>query len=313
MIADDLFAGAGGWDLAAQQLGIHARGVENMQEARATRDAAGLTTIHDDVWTYEPDGKATGLIASPPCQTFSAAGNGSGRKALGDIARAIELRAHLSLARLRGLAMYMGDDRTALVLTPLHFALTGGYRWLAWEQVSSVLPVWDLCAEALRTAGWSVDTGVLNARDYGVGQDRKRAVLVASLDGPVALPKATHAGHPAALADVLGWHDSLVVHHIRGAGMTERYGARPGRKASEPCFTITGKARSWMVEDTATGDRRRFELSEASRVQTFPADFPWSGSRSKAFQQVGNAVPPGLAVPVLVSASAHAVATGVAA
>lgn len=72
-IADDLFAGAGGWDLAARDLGIHARGVENMKEARATRDAAGLTTIHDDVWTYEPDGTASGLIASPPCQTFSLA------------------------------------------------------------------------------------------------------------------------------------------------------------------------------------------------------------------------------------------------
>ena len=52
MLADDLFAGAGGWDLAAAKLGIHARGVENMKEARATRDAAGLTTIHDDVWTF---------------------------------------------------------------------------------------------------------------------------------------------------------------------------------------------------------------------------------------------------------------------
>lgn len=37
MIADDLFAGAGGWDVAAQGLGIEARGVENMPAARATR------------------------------------------------------------------------------------------------------------------------------------------------------------------------------------------------------------------------------------------------------------------------------------
>lgn len=34
MIADDLFAGAGGWDLAAAQLGIHARGAENMKDDR---------------------------------------------------------------------------------------------------------------------------------------------------------------------------------------------------------------------------------------------------------------------------------------
>jgi len=69
LTADDLFAGAGGWDLAARELGIHARGVENMKEARATRDAAGLATIHDDVWTFQPDGNADGVIASPPCQT----------------------------------------------------------------------------------------------------------------------------------------------------------------------------------------------------------------------------------------------------
>lgn len=62
VIADDLFAGAGGWDVAGQWLGIHARGVENMTEARLTRDAAGLSTIHDDVWTFEPDGAASGLI-----------------------------------------------------------------------------------------------------------------------------------------------------------------------------------------------------------------------------------------------------------
>lgn len=30
LIADDLFAGAGGWDIAADWLDIHARGVENM-------------------------------------------------------------------------------------------------------------------------------------------------------------------------------------------------------------------------------------------------------------------------------------------
>ena len=42
----------------------------------------------------------------------------------------------------------------ALVLTPLHFAMTGGYRWLAWEQVKGVLPIWELCAEELEANGW---------------------------------------------------------------------------------------------------------------------------------------------------------------
>lgn len=219
MIADDLFAGAGGWDLAAAQLGIHARGIENMPQARATRDAAGLTTIHDDVWTYEPDGAAEGLIASPPCQTFSAAGKGTGRAALDNVLRAIGDGAYRSRTRLRGLGMYVGDDRTALVLTPLHFAVTGGYEWLAWEQVPTVLPVWEACAAELGDEGWHTWTGLLHAEQYGVPQTRKRAFLLASRRGPVAPPEPTHSRYYSrdpgkldmgvekwvSMAEALGW------------------------------------------------------------------------------------------------------------
>jgi DNA (cytosine-5)-methyltransferase 1 len=203
LIADDLFAGAGGWDLAAALLGIHARGVENMKEARATRDAAGLSTIHDDVWTFQPDGNAEGLIASPPCQTFSAAGKGAGRKALDDVLRGIRDNYTTSLDHLLYLGGEVGDDRTALVLTPLHFALTGDYEWLAWEQVPTVLPVWEACAEVLRAAGWSVWTGLLQAEMYGVPQTRKRAFLLASRRGEVRPPTPTHSRYYARTPDKL--------------------------------------------------------------------------------------------------------------
>lgn len=239
-IADDLFAGAGGWDLGAQKLGIHARGVENMPEARATRDAAGLTTIHDDVWTFEPDGKASGLIASPPCQTFSAAGKGTGRAALEEVQRAIVSGAYRSRTRLRGLGMYVGDDRTALVLTPLHFAVTGGYEWLAWEQVPTVLPVWQACAGELEREGWSVWAGLLHAEQYGVGQTRTRAVLLGARGGRTVLPPApTHSRYYASdpgkldlgvekwlsMSEVIG-HSLRPSPTITGGG-TETGGAEP--------------------------------------------------------------------------------------
>lgn len=219
MNADDLFAGAGGWDLAAQNLGIHARGIENMPAARATRDAAGLTTIHDDVWTYEPDGTAEGLIASPPCQTFSAAGKGAGRKALDGVLSLVGADFVRNIDHLREFGAALGEERTALVLTPLHFALTSGYEWLAWEQVPTVLPVWEACAERLRADGWHVWTGMLNAEQYGVPQTRKRAFLLASLRGPVTPPAPTHSRYHSlsperidegvprwvSMAEALGW------------------------------------------------------------------------------------------------------------
>lgn len=252
MIADDLFAGAGGWDLAAAQLGIHARGVENMPEARATRDAAGLTTIHDDVWTFAPDGKATGLIASPPCQTFSAAGKGSGRKALDDVLRGIRDGYVSDLDHLRFLGEEVGDNRTALVLTPLHFALTGGYEWLAWEQVPAVLPVWEACAEVLRTNGWSAWTGKLHAEQYGVPQTRTRAFLLAARS-PLDLPTPTHSRYYStdpkrldpgvskwvSMAEALGWHEDCLMRSNYGTGGDSS--KRGERHLAEPAPTVTSK------------------------------------------------------------------------
>jgi DNA (cytosine-5)-methyltransferase 1 len=281
VIADDLFAGAGGWDLAAAQLGIHARGVENMKEARATRDSAGLTTIHDDVWTFAPDGKATGLIASPPCQTFSAAGKGNGRKALDDVLRGIRDGYVDSLDHLRFLGLEVGDERTALVLTPLHFALTGGYDWLAWEQVPTVLPVWEACAEVLRAKGWHVWTGLLHSEQYGVPQTRKRAFLLASRTAEVAPPTPTHSRYYSrtpgkldvgvakwvSMAEALGWGLSQRPSPTVTGGGTETGGAEPIAKIQERWANRA----DWMLRSPQTiagGDRAERLGSEPSVTVT---------------------------------------------
>lgn len=248
MIADDLFAGAGGWDIAARELGIHARGVENMKEARATREAAGLETIHDDVWTFKPDGRATGKIASPPCQTFSPAGKGAGRKAFDDVLRGVRDNYYSDLDHLRFLGLEVGDERTSLVLTPLHFATQYDYEWLAWEQVPTVLPVWEACAVVLRERGWHVWTGLLYAEQYGVPQTRKRAFLLASRQGPVAPPTPTHSRYYSrspgkldpgvskwvSMAEALGWDAGAAARVLRMTKM-ENSAVRP---ADHPAPTI---------------------------------------------------------------------------
>lgn len=253
----DLFAGPGGWDVAADGLGWVGVGFELDGPACETRRANGHTTVQGDVsqlsvaQVFSADILAAlpewrrALIASPPCPTFSAAGKGEGRKLLPVLSEvAWEMAQGEPLARFRGT---LGDDpRTELVLEPLRWALEAielvrPYDFIALEQVPSVLPLWEVFAEVLRNETYSVAVGNLQAEQYGVPQTRKRAVLLARRDGVEArLPTPTHSRfhvRDRARLDpgVLPW---VSMEQALGWGMTERHGERPGRDQSEPAFTV---------------------------------------------------------------------------
>lgn len=184
----DLFAGPGGVDVAAEKLGVPTVGVEWDADACETRRAAGLGTVQGDVRQYGPADfpEADVLAGGPPCQTFTVAGSGAGRKALDDVLKFVDrMTARVDREQIVSDLANLDDERTGLVLEPLRWILEAidvqkkPYEAIVLEQVPAVLPVWEAYARALQNEGYSVDFGLLLTEAYGVPQTRKRAVLVA--------------------------------------------------------------------------------------------------------------------------------------
>jgi DNA (cytosine-5)-methyltransferase 1 len=329
----DLFAGPGGWDVAATRLGLDVIGIEIDRAACETRRAAGLGTVEGDVRDYGPADfpEATDAVGSPPCQTFSVGGKGRGRNAL-DVVLGLADR----LAERRSIAdelSALDDERTGLVLEPLRWALQaidGGqpYRTVMLEQVPTVLPVWEKIAELLRREGYTVVTGRLSAEEHGVAQTRSRAVLAASLHGQAGLPEPTHQRYRRGVPQGQGALDLkpwLSMADGIGWGMTHRPALTiaVGTAAGGPDPSCVGGsgARSTLYGERDAGrwiactrltdveklpayrggrrDTIRLSVEDAAILQGFPPDHPWRGSRTKQLEQIGNAFPPPLAEAVL--------------
>ncbi|MEV5898275.1 DNA cytosine methyltransferase [Nonomuraea fuscirosea] len=320
----DLFAGPGGLDVAAEKLGVPTVGVEWDASACLTRRAAGLTTVEGDVRLYGPSdfSKANVLAGGPPCQTFTVAGGGAGRRALDEVQHFVKrMVAREKPEDIKRDLSRLEDERTGLVLEPLRWALaaidgenTEPYHAIILEQVPAVLPVWEAYAEALHDEGYSVDCGILRTEEYGVPQTRRRAVFIARWgDEEVALPSPTHRpyrkGVPReagdqeleswrTMADALDRRSEFFVISNYGTGGDPK--ARGRRASSEPSATVTGKIFRNRVVSPQDVELERFSFSEAGCLQTFPRNYPWSGR--DVGQQIGNAVPPRLAMHVLCAA-----------
>lgn len=337
----DLFAGPGGWDEGIAPLGIRPAGIDYNPVACRTGRAAGHQRFCADIASLDPRafaarhaaGKLDGLIGSPPCQGFSITGDGRGRddselllEALSSVRTRGDLEGSLAVLHAR-----MTDDGSLLALEPLRWALALSPRWMAWEQVPAVLPLWKACAAVLREHGYSVTTGMLQSEQYGVPQTRKRAILTARRDGTARLPEPTHSRYHSrdplrmdagvkpwvSIAEGLGWPASAVGQRIQRSnysspskyvGQTAAERGLGSRPLDAPSFSITSKVWHWVeLEGDGTWGRAvRATVPEASAIQSFRADYPWcgaAGAGGEQWQQVGDAVPPLLARAVVAAAA----------
>jgi DNA (cytosine-5)-methyltransferase 1 len=302
--AIDLFAGCGGASLGLDRAGYQVLGVEFDHQAHATHETAGMDCILADVRNLNPAlfHGVDHLHASPPCQTFSVAGKGTGRDSVAALAAAV--KDVLNGAQPADLDIDVADERTLLTLEPARWIAALKPATISLEQVRGVLPIWEAYAEGLRDLGYSAWTGLVNAEQYGIPQNRIRAWLGARRDGIEARPPTpTHSRYYnrepdrldpgvkkwVSMAEALDWDDMPIVRRSgKGAGSWQP------RQPDQPSSTLTNSSRSWVVNPNSF-DASLLGPGDALALQGFPTSWPLQGTRLAQFKQIGNAVPPRIA------------------
>ncbi|MFI2200680.1 DNA cytosine methyltransferase [Streptomyces sp. NPDC020192] len=99
-----------------------------------------------------------------------------------------------------------------------------------------------------------------------------------------------------ALANPVGSHPGRVTPFLvrSNYGSSGNPGRRGVRTDQQPATTVTGRISRFVVfehlDENIVYEGPRFSMNEAGMLQSFPPDYPWSGTAQA--QQVGNAVPP---------------------
>lgn len=296
------FAGIG-WSEALLQLGMEDIGLELDPAACQTRAGAGHRTIRCDVTTYPTwvfKGRTSGKIDSPVCPPFGKSGKKLGlrdlplvHQAIEDLSRGRDTRAKLGAACL--------DQRSILTAEPMRWHYDLMPQWICMEQVPSVLPVWEQYADILQRWGYSTATGVLDAADFGAGQVRKRAFLIASRKRDVQLPAPTHGGlgRPphTTMADTVGWgYTRRPAPTVTGGG-TATGGAEPFGNGTRQAMRRVIGTPLWRERDVP---HLRPTVAECAALQGFRPGLKFHGLAGQQYLQVGNSLAVAVAVAVAV-------------
>lgn len=283
------------------------------------------------------------IIGGPPCQAYSIVG------------------------RARDPHSMENDPRNFLYKLYVKFLKKYNPKMFVFENVPGILSAkngehFEKIKNAIRLAGYNFDFKILNAKNFGVLQDRKRIILIgwkASMDinypefelqllnwkiskdlfsdlpklkngqgsmGPVSYSNelteylkyskirngqdftTQHISRPNNENDleiyriaVDLWREKKrlnystlperLIKHKNTTSFTNRFQVVNGDGISNTVVAHIAMDGHYYIHPDAK-QNRSISIREAARLQSFPDDFYFEGSRTAAFKQIGNAVPP---------------------
>ena len=296
--AISVFSGCGGSDRALQSLGYHIAWANDIWQIACDTYRQNIKNprMHcGDIREFSEFPSADLLVGCYPCQGYTQGGKREWKT---------DDRNYL----------YREFDRVLRRVFPLAFIVENVNGMVFGENR-------DLLENQLvryRTAGYRVKWAVLNAKDYGVAQNRRRVFLVGVRSDQAfeyEFPKPTHGpgtgqryvSQRDAITGLPSWPEgefNAEPFHWYYLSRKRRY---PWGQPS-PC--IVGHWRHVPLhpsspplrrihtdrwEFSRKGRARRLSYRECAALQGFPGNWSWKqGSVRDRFQLIGNAVPPPL-------------------
>ena len=294
-----LFAGCGGLDLGFENAGFdiiwandNNKKIESTYRYNHKNTELIIKSLVDIKSEEIPDCDI--IIGGPPCQSWSLAGAMKGKE---------DSRGQLFYEYVR----VIKDKR------PMAFVAENVKGIISKAHIESFNEIVDMFKEA----GYTVTYKLVNAKNYGVPQDRERVFIVGvrnDLKVSYEFPKATNnEGNYMTLENAIGDLRDNPGEWMEGAFSPIFMSRNRRRSWNEVAFTVQASGRQtqihpdspemekidkdkWQFKDDSGMKVRRMSVRECARIQTFPDDFEFLGAPiNENYKMIGNAVPVKLA------------------
>ena len=173
----------------------------------------------------------------------------------------------------------------------------------------------------IKNLGYDVNVTVLNSADYYVPQKRERVIFIANRINkknyhPMPLlEEGSYKTTKEAIEDLIMMEDNKEFNHVRtkhSDDMKKRLSMVEEGKSLYDNYSDSWKKCPWneascTIKENHGGvnihpiEPRVITVREMARLQSFPDDFIFKGSKGKQMVQIGNAVPPDLAKAIALS------------
>jgi len=243
------------------------------------------------------------VIGGPPCQGFSMAGN-IGRKFIEDPRN----------------KLFKEFVRVVQVIKPKFFVMENVARLYNHNKGETRKEI----IKDFQNIGYKVECKILNSADYGVPQVRKRVIFIGTKHNQeIIFPKKSvkeyltvkevldcypylESGEESTIPNHVAMNHSkqmlIKMKYVKDGGSREEIpvSIRPKSgdirkyiryKSNEPSVCVTGDMRKIFHYE----QNRALTVRELAKLQSYPDDFVFKGSKISQQQQVGNSVPPKMA------------------